>query len=315
MYQASDTIEACLGSIGAMSSGLATTILIDDGSTDETAARAREWSSPGRGSYIRQANAGVGAALSRGLDAVRTPFVSFVQADDWIDASVFDRMLFLISNSDADVVRCAMALVNQDGLITSVVDSHSVGPRLVSPLSLAWGTPAIPAGMYRTSFLRRHGISFGSSRYAEDLPFIYGCARHAERVLSVGSVGYFYRQHHGGQLSAQMHTTPAILASLSTCRPSVQEPATWRWAYWRMAGRALAGGIRRTSPQARRAALGRVWSFICQHPRDVPFAVAGAASEAIVHAQHLPRYLRLMRQGSTDWTLSSKPTSQVQGRS
>lgn len=302
MYQAARNLAKCLESIEPLLPDMATVILVDDGSMDDTEAIARAWCDDHAGIYIRQANAGVGAALSRGLKEVRTTYVSFVQADDWIDARVWARMVYVISASQADIVRCTMALVDDGGLVLGVVSREGFGPREIPPRKLVTGIPAVPTGVYQVDFLRHHRISFGSLRYAEDLPFIYACARHARRILSIDEIGYFYRQHPAGQLSARRDTTPEVVAALSSCRPPAQESLRWRGAYWRMAARALAGGFRRTPPLGRRRALARVFDFVRGDPRDIPVAIAGACLEAIAHGRDIPRYLRLMSRGGTEWS-------------
>ncbi len=313
-YQADRTLATCLESLEPLLPDVATVILVDDGSTDDTEAVARAWCDDHAGIYVRQANAGVGAALARGLKEVRTPHVSFVQADDWIDARVWERMVYLISTSHADIVRCTMALVADGGRVLGVVSREGIGPREVPPRRLVTGIPAVPTGVYRMDFLRNHRISFGSLRYAEDLPFIYACARHAQHILSIDEIGYFYRQHPSGQLSARRDTTPEVIAALSICRPPAREPLRWRGAYWRMAARALAGGFRRTPPLARRRALKVVFAFVRREPSDIPVAIAGASLEAIAHGRDIPRYVSLMRRGGAEWSTLPQAGPRTQRR-
>lgn len=302
MYQAARTLATCLQSIEPLLPAVSTVILVDDGSTDATEAIARAWCDDHAGVYVRQANAGVGAALARGLQEVRTPYVSFVQADDWIDARVWARMVYVISASQVEIVRCALALVDDEGRELGALTQGGFGPVVLTPKSLVVGVPAVPTGVYRMDFLRGNSITFESLRYAEDLPFTYSCARHAPRILSIGEVGYFYRQHPKGQLSAQRGMIPEIIAALSSCRPPPTESLRWRHAYWRMAARALAGGFRRTPPVARRRALNDVWAFARREHSDVPVVAVAAASEALRHVRYIPRYFHLMRRGSGEWS-------------
>jgi glycosyltransferase involved in cell wall biosynthesis len=57
--------------------------LIDDGSTDDTAAIAAGFADP-RVTLIRQPNAGVAAARNRGMGAADGDALLFLDADDWL---------------------------------------------------------------------------------------------------------------------------------------------------------------------------------------------------------------------------------------
>ncbi|WP_296009637.1 CDP-glycerol glycerophosphotransferase family protein [uncultured Adlercreutzia sp.] len=69
-------------------------VLVDDGSTDDSAAVIESWQKryPGKISYIRQENAGPGAARNRGLEMVSTEWVTFIDTDDKIAANYFEEV-------------------------------------------------------------------------------------------------------------------------------------------------------------------------------------------------------------------------------
>ena len=70
-------------------------ILVDDGSTDDSLAVAREYTDP-RVRVIRQANSGAGAARNRGIDEARATMVAFLDGDDeWVPAFL-DQMMALV---------------------------------------------------------------------------------------------------------------------------------------------------------------------------------------------------------------------------
>jgi len=66
-------------------------VVVDDGSTDETAGIAAQFGPPVR--LVRQANAGPAAAINRGFDEVHGEFISVLAADDLCPPDRFERQL------------------------------------------------------------------------------------------------------------------------------------------------------------------------------------------------------------------------------
>lgn len=98
-YNAGQTIEEALRSIVSQDVAPATVIVIDDGSTDDTAARARAFDP--RVEVIRQENGGCGAATNRGIAAVATPLVAFLDSDDlWLPRKVERQLALLDARPD-----------------------------------------------------------------------------------------------------------------------------------------------------------------------------------------------------------------------
>ena len=78
-------------------------IVVDDGSTDNSAAVARSFDS--RVQYVYQNNNGVGAALNRGIELSRGCFLSFLDADDlWKRDKLMHQMTVFEDNPDMDIV-------------------------------------------------------------------------------------------------------------------------------------------------------------------------------------------------------------------
>jgi glycosyltransferase involved in cell wall biosynthesis len=79
-YNAERFLGEAIESILAQTLLPAEIVVVDDGSTDGSAAVAAQFA--GRVSYLRQENAGPAAARNAGLDATRGDFVAFLDADD-----------------------------------------------------------------------------------------------------------------------------------------------------------------------------------------------------------------------------------------
>jgi glycosyltransferase involved in cell wall biosynthesis len=93
-FNAEQFLPRALASIAAQTSQPAQVVVVDDGSSDRTAEIARS-----RGATVLyQANAGPSAARNRGVDALGTSWIAFLDADDTWEPRALERM--------AQAVRC-----------------------------------------------------------------------------------------------------------------------------------------------------------------------------------------------------------------
>jgi glycosyltransferase involved in cell wall biosynthesis len=79
-----------------------TMIIVDDGSTDETAAIAASFSDP-RLTLLRQPNAGVSTARNRGLAASGADAVLFLDGDDWLSSSALSILADSLQSNPAAI--------------------------------------------------------------------------------------------------------------------------------------------------------------------------------------------------------------------
>jgi GT2 family glycosyltransferase len=83
-YQAAGTIEAAVASVVAQTRGDWELVVVDDGSSDGTAARVERLGEP-RARVLRKENGGPAAARNAGIATARGRLVSFLDADDlWL---------------------------------------------------------------------------------------------------------------------------------------------------------------------------------------------------------------------------------------
>ena len=83
MYNVEDFIGECIESLRAQSFKDFEAVCVDDGSTDDTAQRARAAAGDDkRFVFVSRENGGLSAARNSGLDVATGDYVSFLDADD-----------------------------------------------------------------------------------------------------------------------------------------------------------------------------------------------------------------------------------------
>ena len=104
-YNREGSLPAAIESASAQSAPPAEIVVVDDGSTDGSAAVAEGFGPPVR--VVRQANGGAAAARNRGLAECRGEWVAFLDSDDiWAPDKLERQLAAAAAVPDADLVFC-----------------------------------------------------------------------------------------------------------------------------------------------------------------------------------------------------------------
>lgn len=134
-YNCGRFIAAAIDSILVQTLQTEQIVIVDDGSTDDTAQVVRGYTDP-RIQYIRQENAGVAAARNAGLNVARGEYVAFLNADDrWLPTFVERAHGFL---AEDPTLACVFANFVRVDHATGKVLSHQFQhyPELRRPVLL-----------------------------------------------------------------------------------------------------------------------------------------------------------------------------------
>ena len=118
-YQEEKRIGRCLQSILASTYQRLQVIVVNDGSTDDTAKivssfkRNRESESVSI-ELVNICNGGSGRARNHGLRRAKGEYISFVDADDMIHPQVIERLVLSLQNG-SDMASCSLVFCNESG--------------------------------------------------------------------------------------------------------------------------------------------------------------------------------------------------------
>ncbi len=114
-YNAAPTIARALDSIAAQTLAPAEVIVVDDASSDATAAIAEAY--PLKPRIVRHAaNRGGAGALQSGLEAAATDWVAFLDADDeWLPEKLAAQVEALAAAPQASVVATGFTFIDREG--------------------------------------------------------------------------------------------------------------------------------------------------------------------------------------------------------
>lgn len=171
-------------------------IIVDDGSTDETAAVVSAFGSGV--TYIRQKHAGVCVARNRGINESTSELVAFLDADDtWEPTNLEKQVARFESDENIGLVHCAMR--EFDGETGEITRFHLEGAEEgVADNLLLWEGPVIvgPGGgvtVSREAFDQVGGFDT-RMKVGEDWDFCYRVAR-SFKIGFVAEPLVNYRNH------------------------------------------------------------------------------------------------------------------------
>ena len=117
-YNIEDLLEKCVRSVASQDypGSLLQIIVVDDGSTDGTAAVADGLSSEYENvQVIHKANGGSSSARNAGLSVATGEYVGFVDSDDYISPRMYSLLMDAAIRNDADMVQISRDEISEDG--------------------------------------------------------------------------------------------------------------------------------------------------------------------------------------------------------
>ena len=128
VYNVALYLRQCLDSILVQTRPVQEIICVDDGSTDDSGKILDEYArNHERVRVIHKENAGLVSARKAGIAIVETPYTTYVDSDDWIDANMYEELMEIAVREDADVVTSGETTEFGQGKQTVRVDSAASG--------------------------------------------------------------------------------------------------------------------------------------------------------------------------------------------
>lgn len=204
LYNAGWYIGMCVDSILQIKNIDFEAIVVDDGSTDGSAAIVQSYRD-NRLRIIRQPNGGPSRARNRGLEEASGRYVAFIDADDFVDSVQYELFVKKVSEAEVDF-----------GVGNGVYLFENGEKRVFERNSLREGVwksgfelmrdmqknrcfrTEVWNHLFRREFLLKDRLYFDENLAYEDVKFICESYMKAGKVMYLGHAFYDYRQHESG---------------------------------------------------------------------------------------------------------------------
>lgn len=201
VFNGARSIEGSLNSLFKQELQEIEVIVVDDASNDNTADILQTIAAvePRLRVITQSQNGGVHEARSAGLEAIRAPWVGFLDADDFAKPSMFRLLYEAGTEHAADIVICGMDCITPHGDFLNPKVSFARPETHTQNLlgrfcGLQFGTGSLCNKLYRTELISHYGqVTFRWRQDAsEDALVNIGCFLAADRVRVVEHQLYSY---------------------------------------------------------------------------------------------------------------------------
>jgi len=206
VYNVAPFLRECLASLEAQTLESLEVLLVDDGSTDDSAAIIAEFvrRRPDRFVAFTKPNGGLSSARNHGVDRVRGRYIGFVDGDDVVEPDMFAVLSQKAVECTAEVVIGGLESWDPETGERFIFGSarakdygtdlaHAAGP-------LAEITPSACNKLFSRELFEHDAPRFPEGMRYEDLALVFRLMARATRIDVVERVVYHYRSHRAGSI-------------------------------------------------------------------------------------------------------------------
>ncbi len=200
-YNAAPFLSAAIASIQAQQWSPIEIIVVDDGSTDGTAAVAAHFGNAIR--YFQQENAGPAAARNKGLSHAYGDVIAFLDADDlWAPGSLITSLAYLKADPNRQAVmgRVQLMRANSDGELEPYRD-----PGYMTSLA---------ACVFKKEVFHQIGTLDTTLRQGEDVDWFLRARAAGVDIQKIEATTLYYRLHQSNITRAREENRRYFLTAL-----------------------------------------------------------------------------------------------------
>lgn len=219
-YNVEKYIRDCLNSLLHQTRMNHKIVIVNDGSTDRTEEICLEFKKKYEDliTYVYQENKGLGGARNTGMRYVDTPFLCFLDSDDWLNSRFVECFSKMVEETDElpdlvftlpwvydSITKCVMEWKDKN-LYDQIFEAHSGSSRIVTNTRKRPDLYALEVNacrkIYKTEFLKKQEFQFPLKLKWEDVPGHFQLLHEANTCMALPEVGFFYRVNQGGQITS-----------------------------------------------------------------------------------------------------------------
>lgn len=191
VYNSTLYLENCLNSLVSQTLMSIEIVCVNDGSTDQSLQILNDYLKryPDKIIVSSKENGGLGDARNHGLKLSNGEYIGFVDSDDYVSSTMFEKLYEQAKKEDSDIVECQFNWVYPDHVITDSITNYQSKQDYLANLRVL-----VCNKLFKRELIIENNLLFPVNTRYEDIPFSYVAVASCKRYSFIDHVGYFYVQ-------------------------------------------------------------------------------------------------------------------------
>lgn len=209
VYNVEQYLRQCLDSLINQTLQDIEIICVNDASPDNSGMILDEYVAKDKRIVIlnHEKNQGLGPARNTGVACAKSPYIGFVDSDDYVSTTMFESLYKAITTNESQMAWCATTSITDDGIVKEKTiipaGNYTVLEVLNNPL-LYPGILPVWNKLFCTDLIKDiKQLPIVS----EDQPLLAEYFLKCERITLINEPNYFYRNRQGTLSKPEGHTT------------------------------------------------------------------------------------------------------------
>lgn len=208
IYNVEQYLERCLESLVNQTLEEIQIILVNDGSPDNSQVIIDKYVEkyPEKVIGLKKENGGLSDARNYGIPYAKGEYIGFVDSDDYLDVTMYEKLYEKAKETDSDIVTCGYYGIDEEAdsyryfqrgnMVQYGMSLHDNPKLLYTNAPYAWNK------LYRKELFLETGIRFPKGKIYEDIATIYPLMLYANRISKVDEALYYYILKREGAITA-----------------------------------------------------------------------------------------------------------------
>lgn len=194
VYNTEKYLRACLSSVINQTYSNIEIIIINDGSSDDSALICKEYSkSDERITFIDKDNEGVSVARNIGITLAKGEWIYFLDSDDFLDFNAFEKLINTASDTNCDVIQFGLRRLMVGNIVSENKPSNYqeyqdlelfLEENELKPVSAC-------LHFFKSSVIKNNKIKFNEKlKHNEDMLFVYSLYCHLKKIVVINDILY-----------------------------------------------------------------------------------------------------------------------------